>query len=73
VSRKERTSPISITDSSCAAWLEKESARLLNPPAVYQAFFEQWQTNTAKVESLAQHRLDPGEVHRAFSSKLAAG
>jgi hypothetical protein len=63
----------SVTDSAEAAWLEEESARRLNPPAVYRAFFEQWITNTVMAENLAEHRSDPGEVHRAFCSSLDAG
>jgi hypothetical protein len=63
----------SVSDSGEAAWLEEESARRLNPPAVYRAFFEQWITNPVMAENLDAHRADPGEVYRAFSASLEAG
>jgi len=71
--RERVTLLCSITDSADGAWLEEESTRRLNPPPVYQAFFERWKTNSAVAARFAKHLAEPGEVYQAFSAHLASG
>jgi hypothetical protein len=60
----------SASDSAATAWLEDESARALNPPGVYQAFFAEWITNSVMKEGLDAYREGPDEVSEAFSRIL---
>lgn len=60
----------SASDSAAAAWLEDESARYLNPPDVYRAFFEEWITNPVMKEGLDANRENPDEVFEAFARIL---
>lgn len=63
----------SLSDSATAGWFEEESARRLNPPAVYDVFLEQWSTNSVMAEHLAAHRSAPDAVYQAFRSFLDQG
>jgi hypothetical protein len=70
--RQSVTLLCSISDSPCAVWLEEESARRLNPPSVYQAFFKEWMTDKAIAKDFRKHRRRPDDVYRAFVAHLQA-
>ena len=70
--RRRITLYCSIYDSYEFAWMEEESARILNPPDVYQAFLEQWIQNTVKAEDLANNRAEPSEIYQAFREVIEA-
>jgi hypothetical protein len=56
----------SVSDSGCAVWLEEESARRLNPSAVYNAFWNEQMRDDAFANEFEDHRRNPGSMHRAF-------
>ena len=60
----------SISDSMDAAWLEIESARLLNPPTVYEAYLNDVNKIDGFVEHAKESLDDPESVYRHFNSLL---
>lgn len=56
----------SVTDSGSAVWLEEESARRLNPSAVYDAFWSEKLQDAAYAEEVENHRRKPDSIHRMF-------
>ncbi len=68
--RQRVTLLCSVSDSWCAVWLEEESARRLNPPAVFEAFWGQRMRDRTVVEGFRKHTLAPDDIHRAFVTHL---
>lgn len=71
--RERVTLLCSVSDSACAVWLEEESARRLNPPAVFEAFWNERTRDPSIAEDFRNHRRRPDEVHRAFVRHLKGG
>ncbi len=65
--REKVTVFFSVIDSPEVYWLQNESARLLNPPAVYERFYAEWLPAMTTEEDLAKEREQPSSVHKAFS------
>jgi hypothetical protein len=68
--RQQITLLCSVTDSADTAWVELESVRLLNPPAVYLAY----RNDVEQIEGFVEHATeswgDPEGVYRHFHAHL---
>jgi hypothetical protein len=63
----------SVSDSGCAVWLEEESARRLNPSAVFEMFWSERTRDRSIKEDFRSHRRSPDSVHGAFVRQLKRG
>jgi hypothetical protein len=69
--RERVTVFFSVIDSPETFWLQNETARLLNPPAVYEQFYAEWRPAVTTEADLARERERPSSVHKAFSAIIA--
>jgi hypothetical protein len=69
--REKVTLYFTLIDSEEANWLAIESARLLNPPTVFERFFADWCLAMTSEKELAKERDHPSSVHKAFAALIA--
>ncbi len=56
----------SMLDSEETAWFESETARLLNPPHVFDRFFVEWSAGMGMAKDLERSRENPSSIRKAF-------
>ncbi len=64
------TAYFSLSDDDPAAWLERESARRINPPAVFAKFEPEWQI--AMLQIWGDSEIDGGDFEHAFPQILGS-
>ncbi len=63
----------SLSDHDEAAWLERESARRINPPEVFAAFEPEWKIAAKLMWGEDADEMEPGEIGQAFLEKFGQG